>query len=176
MKGSLTATISISGCSTALRKTIRPMRPKPLMPTLMGAMLTDLVMRVSTMISPWVIARGRGFRRSKTCQIAGSALGQPELRGKQAERTRAGGSEGEESYMCFLRMEGYMEWMNLILGLMMRVMMGEKGRERRRRKRRSFGSWRGALILIVSGQLDARTPLHPRFTSPPFPASLACTE
>ncbi len=42
MKGSLTATISISGCSTALRKTIRPMRPNPLMPTLMGAILLVL--------------------------------------------------------------------------------------------------------------------------------------
>lgn len=34
MKGSLTATTSTSGCSTALRKTIRPIRPNPLMPTL----------------------------------------------------------------------------------------------------------------------------------------------
>lgn len=34
MKGSLTATTSTSGCSTALRKTMRPIRPNPLMPTL----------------------------------------------------------------------------------------------------------------------------------------------
>lgn len=36
MKGSLTATISISSCSIALRNTIRPIRPKPLMPTLIA--------------------------------------------------------------------------------------------------------------------------------------------
>lgn len=34
MKGSLTATIWMSSCSMALRKTMRPIRPKPLMPTL----------------------------------------------------------------------------------------------------------------------------------------------
>lgn len=42
MKGSLTATISTSSCSMALRKTIRPIRPNPLMPTLI-AMFTDLL-------------------------------------------------------------------------------------------------------------------------------------
>jgi hypothetical protein len=39
MKGSLTATMLISSCSMAFRKTIRPMRPKPLMPTFTGAMI-----------------------------------------------------------------------------------------------------------------------------------------
>lgn len=39
MNGSLTATISISSCSMAFRKTIRPIRPKPLIPTLVGAMI-----------------------------------------------------------------------------------------------------------------------------------------
>lgn len=42
MKGSLTATMSISSCSMALRKTIRPILPKPLMPTLIGAMIASL--------------------------------------------------------------------------------------------------------------------------------------
>src|SRR5580704_4950918 len=37
---SLTATNSISGFPRALRKTLRPMRPKPLMPTFTAAMIS----------------------------------------------------------------------------------------------------------------------------------------
>lgn len=46
MKGSLTATTSTSPCSTALRRTIRPMRPKPLMPTLIVILSVGVVVRL----------------------------------------------------------------------------------------------------------------------------------
>lgn len=48
MKGSLTATTSTSPCSTALRRTIRPMRPKPLMPTLIVILSVGVVVRLGT--------------------------------------------------------------------------------------------------------------------------------
>ena len=40
MKGSFTATMSTSLCSIALRKTIRPMRPNPLIPTCADVLVT----------------------------------------------------------------------------------------------------------------------------------------
>lgn len=48
MKGSLTATTSTSPCSTALRRTMRPMRPKPLMPTLIVILSVEVVLRLGT--------------------------------------------------------------------------------------------------------------------------------
>lgn len=73
MKGSLTATISISGCSTALRKTIRPMRPKPLMPTLMGAIL--LVLGRWFLVGGGNVSGSNGRRRASWPSSGGGVAG-----------------------------------------------------------------------------------------------------
>src|SRR5271163_3347042 len=70
---SLTATNSMSGLPIALRKTLRPMRPKPLMPTFTAAMIFDCSCRdAAVVVRVWRLrARRNRLRPIRTDAITG---------------------------------------------------------------------------------------------------------
>ena len=68
---SLTATMSMSSCGIAARMMLRPIRPKPLMPTLMAMRMPPpgTASRARTLNSTKTSRHGRGRPRSRRCAI-----------------------------------------------------------------------------------------------------------